>query len=169
MPSLYLNDVDPKFIAADDALEELHSALSLPRPGISFAEEINRIEVIYREGDESTRYKVLTELIDMHYHAAPELLVEALQKDPSPLVRHEAAFGLGALRQRSCIHALVRAMLHDQNLMVRHEAAIALADIGDETTLGALERATRDECPEVVSSARYALQNVRLRLAGDQG
>ena len=157
--------VNPEFLQADDAIETLYSALHhSPKHGLSLNESMSRLERIYRHGNEEVRYKILTELIELEYSGARSLLIEALRNDKSPLLRHEAAFGLGVLSNKSNVGVLRDAMLNDDNLMVRHEAAIALAEVGDETILAAIEQAAQDERPEVAASARYAADNIRLRL-----
>lgn len=157
------NDVEPSFLAADGTLESLYEALTRPDSHYSACELRTSLEEQYSRGNDETRYKIVTELIEMEYAGARSLLVKALRDDPSPLIRHEAAFGLGILRHPGNVASLVEALLCDRNLMVRHEAAIALAELGDEGCIAALDEATRDPAPEVALSAKYAIQNVRLR------
>src|SRR5438876_11280970 len=75
-------------------------------------------------------------LADMKSEAAVPLLARALQEDPSPLVRHEAAFALGQLELKSAVPALLQAMSRGVSALVRHESAVALGSIGDERGLG---------------------------------
>lgn len=158
-------ETNSEFVEADAALERLHSSLHYGHPSYSPAEERTQLELMYHNGCDEVRYKVITELIDLECKAARPLLVEALATDTDPLVRHEAAFGLGVLCEASNIAPLRRALQNDENLMVRHEAAIALAEYPTEEVRQALAEALSDESPEVVSSARYSLQNISLQLS----
>lgn len=155
--------LDPQFLDADDALEAFYSAFHSAMPGRSLEQELTNLDQLYEHGTEETRYKILTELIEMGYTGARTLLLKVLHTDASPLLRHEAAFGLGILRHPANADPLVDAILRDANLMVRHEAAIALAEVGSEKALDALTRALQDESSEVAASARYAIQNIQLR------
>ena len=158
---IYLN---PDFLDADNAIEALHSILHYTQSKDFLTETTAKLEAIYRRGSDEVRYKVITNLIDIEYTGSLPLLVEALQSDDSPLVRHEAAFGLGILGDSSYSSILTYAILNDDNLMVRHEAAIALAEMGGDAALGALVQACRDESPEVAASAKYALQSISLKI-----
>lgn len=157
------HQLEPQFLEGDNALEDLYRALHSSKPGRSLEQELSQLELLYEQGGEEIRYKILTEVIDMEYSGAIRLLLKVLKTDTSPLLRHEAAFGLGVLRRPANPSPLVDAMLTDPNLMVRHEAAIALAEVGNEEALEALSRAAQDERTEVAASARYAIQNIRLR------
>ena len=121
---------------------------------------MDRIHSINSRSSESTRYKILTELIEMEFIGARPLLLDALINDTSPLIRHEAAFGLGKLGKKPDIEILIEAMLKDPHEMVRHEAAITLAEIGGEECIPALKQASLDNSAPVASSARFAIQNI---------
>lgn len=159
-----MNTLEPDFIEADGALQSLYFSLRHPGVPVSLSEEMERIRLIYIRGSESTKYKILTDLIDIEFTGARPLLLEVLMNDESPLLRHEAAFGLGIFRKVSDQEALIKSMLHDPHEMVRHEAAIALAEIGGEECLPALEKASQDESIAVASSARYAVQNINFKI-----
>ena len=164
-----MNTLEPDFVEAEEALESLNFVLRHPEVPSSLAEEMERIRLIYVRGSESTKYKILTELIDIEFTGTRPLLLEVLMNDESPLLRHEAAFGLGIFKKESDREALIEAMLHDSHEMVRHEAAIALAEIGDEECLPALKKASQDESVAVSSSARYAIQNIYLEAYAHSG
>lgn len=158
-----MNTLEPDFIEAEEALESLHFILHHPEVPSSLAEEMERIRLIYMRGSESTKYKLLTELIEMEFVGARPLIIEVLESDYSPLLRHEAAFGLGIMGEQPDHEILIKAMLNDPHEMVRHEAAIALAEIGGEESLRALEEVTKDTSDAVAASARFALQNIYLK------
>src|SRR5205807_9693547 len=60
-------------------------------------------------------------LADMKREDAIPALARALREDPSPLVRHEAAFAMGQLEFKSAVPSLLEAMAKDESVLVRHE------------------------------------------------
>jgi len=156
--------VDPDFIEADQVLEAMHSILRYRDPRFSLKDTLEHLEDIYRRGAEVTRYKIFSELIDIECKEALPLLIHGLKEDGSGLVRHEAAFGIGLLGSTEHGEILMDTLLNDNNPMVRHEAAIALAEIGSESVIDTLIKATQDPSQEVSTSARFALQNIHLKL-----
>ena len=71
------------FVEAEDALETLGRALTDPDQADVVVEELAHLESLYRRGSESTRYKVLTELVDVGFSGACNIVVDA---SPSPNV-----------------------------------------------------------------------------------
>ena len=156
--------LEPDFIEADDLIESLASALQTLDYGISVMEHVARLESIYARASAAIRYKIISELIDLEYTGARPLLLKALSRDTSPLVRHEAAYGLGILGKSADAKALVPVMLNDLDPMVRHEAAISLAALGGEENLKPLVATLNDKFEAVADSANYALQTLQLKL-----
>jgi HEAT repeat protein len=99
-------------------------------------------------------------LADMKNEAAIPLLANALLKDSSPLVRHEAAFAMGQLEFRSAVPALIDAMTNDESVLVRHESAVALGSIGDERAREGLVARLSDPDEDVRLSAECALADL---------
>jgi HEAT repeat protein len=126
---------------------------------------VHALQTVYDGANAVMQYKLLTEAIDTRCVLLRPLLRDALSNNASALVRHEAAFGLGILGDSSDCTVLCRSVLSDEHLMVRHEAAIALGVIGDEQSLPALEQAATETELSVVESAKYALAEVRTRMA----
>ena len=151
------------FVEADEALERLRETLSDRHGRFSLQTAMEDLILFYGESDESTRYKIVSELIDTEYSGIRPFLKKVLLDDESPLLRHEAAFGLGVFKKAADIPYLTQALLSDNNEMVRHEAAIALAAIGSESSLWALELAMKDCSKAVASSAKFAIQSIRLK------
>ena len=60
-------------------------------------------------------------------------LVAVLKDDVSPVIRHEAAFLLGATKNKDAVPYLIYAIRHDKSDLVRHEATEALGDLGLKT------------------------------------
>src|SRR3989442_15970087 len=97
---------------------------------------------------------------DMSDERAVPALWETLKADPSPLVRHEAAFSLGQLEFKSAVPALLEALGNDESVLVRHESAVALGSIGDETARSGLIDRLRDPDEDVRLSAEVALADL---------
>jgi len=96
-------------------------------------------------------------LADIGGEESVAVLSQVLLRDPSPLIRHEAAFTLGQLGRRSAVPALAKAMLSDSSKLVRHESAVALGSLGAHSARAELEQATSDPDVDVRLSARVAL------------
>jgi HEAT repeat protein len=111
------------------------------------------------------RLKALRDLTDGQ-------VIDALQNDQCDVVRHEAAFVLGERRRErphdnsvvlreQAFDALNKASFSDPSVLVRHEAVLALTAFASNTmTHDIIEAALGDSAPEVVSSARYALEEL---------
>jgi len=57
-------------------------------------------------------------------------ICEAIKKDPSAIIRHEAAFLLGTWKNEDAIAPLIDAVENDSSDLVIHEAIEALGDLG---------------------------------------
>lgn len=95
---------------------------------------------------------------------AVKALEHSLRSDPSALVRHEIAYVLGQMRERSAIPTL-KASLNDtkEDVMVRHEAAEALGAIGELDTLPVLQAYADDpQCPrELRETCHLAVEKIQ--------
>jgi HEAT repeat protein len=98
------------------------------------------------------------------YEEGVPALIQALGKDPSPMVREAAAFGLGVLGAPEASKPLGRA-LSDPDAFVRRRAAAALIVVSPEEVKDQLLRAARrDPSPEVRRFAVEAMSG----LEGDE-
>jgi HEAT repeat protein len=59
--------------------------------------------------------------------ARVDLLCRVLRGDPNPILRHDAAFVLGAMSADEAIDSLATAARNDENFLVRHECLESLA------------------------------------------
>jgi deoxyhypusine monooxygenase len=94
---------------------------------------------------------------------AIDTLGAALRRDPSVLVKHEAAYCLGQMRDRTAIPVLLEA-LRDQSedVVVRHESAEALGAIADPAYLPVLDQYSSDTYPqEVYETCRISAARIR--------
>ena len=92
----------------------------------------------------------------------PEL-AKLLTDDPNFIVRHEAAFALGAMGYTECAAQLFRSLKHDRSVVVRHEAAIGLGLMNSIQVLRKLRRSSPSE-PVVEESIAIALANLEFDL-----
>lgn len=99
-----------------------------------------------------------------------EILAYSLQNDPSPIVRHEAAYTLGEKQNKLCIEPLIQAIKNDSHKIVVHEAMLALANLGainypesQTTILGQLHYPDED----VVDTAEIALQRLQMKIQNE--
>lgn len=116
----------------------------------------------------------------LEYYAVQAKTVDGVQeillvfeKDPCPIVRHEAAAQLIRLeRDRPDIvfplrvkirQALIRG-LQDKSVVVQHEVLESLAYIGDESTLDTLRTAMSDVNTDVSNTAKLAYEILAFRL-----
>ena len=154
----------PGFIEADEALEFLYIAIRDRSNRFSIRETMGRVRSIFNTANEEVRYKIVTDLTAMKFAGVVPFLTDVLRNDESPLIRHEAAFGIGTLGSARDSASLIDALKYDTSNMVRHEAAIALAEIGGKGAIPVLEVVTADSDPSIASSARFAIQSILLYL-----
>lgn len=150
------------YIEADEALESLYIAIQDRYNRFSVKDSMATIRLIFNSADEEVRYKIVTDLTAMKFAGVVPFLADVLCSEISPFVRHEAAFGIGALGSARDSTSLLEALKNDESNIVRHEAAVALAETGGEYVIPALEAATMDSDPTVASSARFAIQSILL-------
>ena len=156
--------LSPSFIEADEALEFFYVAIRDRSNRFSVREAMGRVRFIFNTANEEVRYKIVTDLTAMKFAGVVPFLIGVLHNDKSPLIRHEAAFGIGKLGSVRDSAPLIEALKNDRSNIVRHEAAIALAEIGSRDAILALEAATMDSDPTVAFSARFAVQSILLYL-----
>ena len=112
--------LSPAFIEADEALEFLHIAIQDRYNRFSVREAMGRVRCIFNSGSEEVRYKLVTDLTAMKFAGVVPFLTDVLYNDESPLIRHEAAFGIGTLGSARDSAPLIHALKYDSSNMVRH-------------------------------------------------
>ena len=123
---------------------------------------LDRLRSALQCGSGTVRRKVMYLLCIYEAEQVIGDIASVLTNDPCPIVRHEAAFFLGALKTHEAVAALERALLTDEEEIVRHEAAEALGDLGDRDALPALEQALQDQSFVVRRTAEMAIEQLRL-------
>lgn len=90
-----------------------------------------------------------------------------LTRDPSALVRHEAAYALGQMQDAGASGVLGEVLADTtEDVMVRHEAAEALGAIGDPAAVPLLTRYLDDERVEVRETCVLALARLGVAASG---
>ncbi len=92
-----------------------------------------------------------------------EAMAQCMFTDPSPIVRHEAAFSLGetAAPKIAGPH-LVKAIETDKSSFVVHEALMALGTLGDKSFIPFIQKYLDHEDPDIAESAEIALQRLEM-------
>ncbi len=132
------------------------------------------ITTTLRQGKPLARSRGLYLLFLLPCEDSTAALRDVLSNDEDEVVRHEAAYYLGALRLERVIDDLVRSVISDTSTLVRHEAAEALGEIPSSRALAALRELVRSDDATVSRTASIAIDgvNARLRLgvlAGELG
>lgn len=87
-----------------------------------------------------------------------------LMNDPSPVVRHEAAYIFGEIEDKSCSEFLINAIQNDNNRFVVHEALLSLSNRGEETTKIIIESQINNSDQDVADTAQISLQRLEMKL-----
>ena len=96
-----------------------------------------------------------------------DIISHTLLNDPSPIVRHEAAYILGEKNSFLAIDPLIRAITTDKAVIVVHESALALANLGSlgypvsQHLLLDLQQSTNDD---LVDTAEIAIQRLNMKM-----
>lgn len=102
-------------------------------------------------------------------HLCHSDLIKALRGDLSDVVRHEAAFLITQFAYLDdTVKGLCDAAKLDPSILVRHEACLSLAKFKTKLAFDTLADCMADKSPEVVSSARYALEEMVFGPSVDQ-
>jgi len=125
-------------------------------PGSKSIEELEKILM-----DESAeiwiRYRALFTLRDLSTDVAVESICKGFTTK-SALLRHEIAFVLGQMMNRTALPALNKVLLNpDEHGMVRHEAAEAIGSIAEDESLAMLNKLRTDKERVVAESCDVAL------------
>lgn len=152
------------------AFVRLIEKASAPLKGVSGAiqKEISLRKKFF-SFDEANRFEIVNSLATRACNdTARLLLMNVLRRDPSPLVRHEAAFALGCMGDSNSVRLLKQVLAGDASSLVRHEAAMALSEIGTPADLSALEAGLTDSSREVSISCRVAISRINQRTTANQ-
>jgi len=154
-----------KISKANRLIEEIRAV----SPNAKGPKAVQEQEIVIRKMffslDEACRYDVTNALASIGYnHLGQQLLMNVLWSDPSSLVRHEAAFALGWIGDKSSVPVLAHALLNDESFLVRHEAAMALGELRSDQAIQTLREGLKDKSKEVAISCKVVLQRLRKKL-----
>lgn len=121
----------------------------------------DELDLVYQTTGASTRRQVLHLLSLLPCDESLPRICAALARDKCPIVRHEAAYYLGQLRDHRGVNPLVAAMRCDPDALVRHEAAEALGDMGATQAYDALAEACGDPSEVVRRTAAMARHQLK--------
>lgn len=118
--------------------------------------------------DETTRDRAALHIDRFGHRATIASTVRALE-DPEPVVREDAARGLGLLKTTWTRPLLQTQLRSDSSADVRRAAAWSLGELGDSQAVEPLIEALgrRDEVPSVLLTIRSALRSLTGEDAGD--
>lgn len=103
--------------------------------------------------------------------AAVGALASCMRGDASVLVKHEAAYVLGQMRDVSALPALEEALRDEgEDVVVRHEAAEAMGAIGDRRMVTVLEEFADERFPrEIYETCRLSIALLGMEGEGGDG
>ena len=125
--------------------------------------------ILKNSKDESARVDAVWLASEMAETMSPEdplfdeianLLGWVLKNDDNGVVKHEAAFEIGAKNMRKKIPELMNAALSDQNILTRHESLEALGIIRAHECKDMLKKALDDPVFEVRETALFVLKRL---------
>ena len=132
--------------------------------------------ILENSDDESLRVDAIWLASEMAEKLSPEnplfdkiadLFVWVLKNDSNGVVKHEAAFEIGAKNMRKKIPELINTALTDTNVLARHEALEGLGIIRAQECTDMLKRALEDPVLEVRETALFVLKRLeRVRKTG---
>ena len=95
------------------------------------------------------------------------ILCNTLQYDPSPIVRHEAAYILGEKHNPLAVDVLIKVIETDSHKIVIHESALALANLGNiayPKSEHTLQKLLQYPDEDVVDTVEIALQRLDMKM-----
>lgn len=99
-------------------------------------------------------------LLEDNSESSIDILLQALEQETNPIVKHEIIFCLGEVASNRVVPSLITHMLRDDNVFVKHEAALALATLGEKDAADAIQKLMDHYNPDVVESAEIALDRL---------
>ncbi len=113
--------------------------------------------------NKAKRIRAAFKLENMGTDESVRILGKSLETDPSPIVRHEAAFALGETANPKVAGPfLMKAVENDKDVFVRHESLLALATLGDESFKPFIKKYLKDPDKHISESAEIALERFDL-------
>jgi len=128
------------------------------------ATDLSRLVGHYQSSQDSlVRWRVCRAYARLQDSTGVDVLLDALQKDPSPWVRQEAAFALGQVGSRRATQALIYAAREQRDRRVRARSLEALGKIGDPEARGVVTGHLTNPDPELSREAALACRLLRAK------
>ncbi|XP_052169983.1 deoxyhypusine hydroxylase [Diospyros lotus] len=119
--------------------------------------------------EEKSMYERYAALFALRNHGGDKAITAIIDSlgSRSALLRHEVAYVLGQLQNKTASAALSKILRNtNEHPMVRHEAAEALGSIADDQCVGLLEEFVKDPEPIVSQSCEVALSMLEFERSG---
>ncbi|XP_057512604.1 deoxyhypusine hydroxylase-B [Actinidia eriantha] len=119
--------------------------------------------------EENSMYERYGALFALRNHGGDKAITAIIESlgAKSALLRHEVAYVLGQLQNKTASDALSRILMDmNEHPMVRHEAAEALGSIADDKSVALLEEFAKDPEPIVSQSCDVALSMLEFERVG---
>lgn len=173
----HLPRLNPEFIGVMDSVGRLKAAKELDRQDQQeiISREYSFLEKRYGSvEDEAARLVLVQGISDLPN--SRNLLEQIVKTERDPVIRHEAAFGLGLAKDPNAVPLLVNYGLSDVDPLVRHESAMALGNIADPIALEPLQDLLQNEtnygrnhivvvsCRAAIAEIKYKTEKPRLSL-----
>ncbi len=128
---------------------------------------LNIDELLKSSGTSEQRIQSIFHLLFDDSNKSIDILNKVLEKDPSPIVRHEAAYILGEKENKLAVKPLIDAIESDTHKIVIHEAALALANLGKlgyPESEKILQHLLDHPDGDVADTAQIAIQRLQMKL-----
>jgi deoxyhypusine monooxygenase len=136
---------------------ELKTSKNVFSPSI---EECKTIILDFSPQKREKRIQSAFKLMEDASSESVEFLIQALQKEPSPIVKHELIFCLGECIYYKVIPAFLRLLEEEKNFFVVHETLLALGTLGEPSTENSMRKFLTHSDPDIVESAEIGLERL---------
>lgn len=144
---------------AEIALQRLHmkiGKIEIP----SDKQILRQIMKDKSNGNKEKRIQASFLLMDDASTESVDLLIENLNLEPSPIVKHEIIFSLGESIHYKVVPALIKVLETESNFFTIHESLLALGTIGDKNCEQIIRKFLKHENPEITESAEIGLERL---------
>ena len=113
-------------------------------------------------GSKNKEYRIQASfvLMDNASTESVDLLISSLEREPSPIVKHELIFSLGESIHYKVVPELIKVLQTDKNFFTVHEALLALGTLGDFKAESEIRKFLHHEDPAIVESAEISLERL---------
>jgi len=113
-----------------------------------YQSEEDRIQFVFKSLFDNTQNRV-------------RKVIEILEQDPNPIVRHESAYILGEIAGEIAINALIKAIQIDKSKFVVHEAMLALGTTGNHSYMHMISEFLNSKDSDIRQTAQITIQRMQ--------